>query len=245
MRAEEEAPSQQAVAEFQRGLELERTNRCGEAIQSYRIARDLGYDAGEAMARIGFCYRIVADGKEVSADERNMYLQRAAMALSRALQHDPANRSALGNLADLAYNAGDHGSALKLYQQMDRLDPSTAVTLARLGSTWARLGEHEKALEMLRRAARLAEEAQPAGVAGRWIQRDVAIFSRLKAGESLLALGRAAQARRQLERAVEIADCPDCTLRSREAERSRSRAEALLADLTDGESFPAAPAPAP
>ncbi len=245
VRAEEEAPSQQAVAEFQRGLELERTNRCGEAIQSYRIARDLGFDAGEAMARIGFCYRIVADRKEVSADERNMYLQRAAMALSRALQHDPANRSALGNLADLAYNAGDHGSALKLYQQMDRLDPSTAVTLARLGSTWARLGEHEKALEMLRRAATLAEEAQPAGVADRWIQRDVAIFSRLKAGESLLALGRAAQARRQLERAVEIADCPDCTLRSREAERSRSRAEALLADLSDGESFPAAPAPTP
>ena len=146
---------------------------------------------------------------------------------------------------NLAYNAGDHSSALKLYQQMDRLDPSTPVTLARLGSTWARLGEHEKALEMLRRAARLAEQAQPAGVAGRWIQRDVAIFSRLKAGESLLALGRSAQARRQLERAVEIADCPDCTLQSREAERSRSRAEALLADLTDRESFPAAPAPAP
>ena len=124
VRAEEKAPSQQAVAEFQRGLELERTNRCGEAIQSYRIARDLGFDSGEAMARIGFCYRIVADRKEVSADERNMYLQRAAMALSRALQQDPANRSALGNLADLAYNAGDHSSALKLYQQMDRLDPS-------------------------------------------------------------------------------------------------------------------------
>ncbi len=234
-----------AFAHFKRGAALERANRCGEAIPSYRIARDLEYDPGEAMARIGFCYRILADSKGVSEDERRVYLQRAAMALSRALQHDPNNRSALGNLSDLAFNAGDHRSALKLYQQMDRLHPSTAITLARLGSTWARLGEHEKALETLRRAAKLAEQTKLPGVADRWIQRDVAIFSRLRAGESLIALGRTKKARRQLERVLEIADCPDCRLRSREVERARARAEALLAELDDGASFPAAPAPAP
>ncbi len=234
-----------ALARFKRGAALERANRCGEAIQAYRIARDLEYDPGEAMARIGFCYRILADSKDVTAEERGAYLQRAAMALSRALQHDPNNRSALGNLADLAFNASDHRSALKLYQQMNRLDPSTPTTLARLGSTWARLGEHEKALEVLRRAAKLAEKAQPAGVADRWIQRDAAIFSRLRAGESLIALGRVKQARRQLERVLAIADCPDCVLRSREVTHSLARAEALLAQLDDGGSFPAAPAPAP
>lgn len=234
-----------ALAHFKRGAALERANRCGEAIPAYRIARDLEYDAGKVMARIGFCYRILADRKGVSVEDRSVYLQRAAMALSRALQHDPNNRSALGNLADLAFNARDHSSALKLYQQMDRLDPSTPNTLARLGSTWALLGEHEKALEVLRRAAKLAEQSQPAGAPGRWVQRDVAILSRLKAGESLIALGREKRARQQLERVLEIADCPDCPLTSREVDRSRARAEALLTQLDGRGSFPAAPAPAP
>jgi tetratricopeptide (TPR) repeat protein len=234
-----------ALAHFKRGAALERANRCGEAIPAYQIARDLEYDPGEVMARVGFCYRILADSKGVSGGDRGVYLQRAAMTLSRALQHDPNNLSALGNLADLAFNARDHGSALKLYQQMDRLDPSTPTTLARLGSTWALLGEHEKALEVLRRAAELAEQAQPAGAASRWIQRDAAIFSRLKAGESLIALGHQKRARRQLERVLEIADCPDCPLTSREVNRSRTRAEALLAELDGRGSLPAAPAPTP
>ena len=112
--------------------------------------------------------------------------------------------------------------------------------VARLGSTHARLGEYETALELLRRAAQLAEAAPPSVGPDAWLLRDAAIFSHLRTAESLIALGRRPEARYELARVLELADCGECATTSREIETSRTRAIELL-ELLDRGTVPAAP----
>jgi tetratricopeptide (TPR) repeat protein len=229
-----------ARAHYKRGQALERASRMEEAIQAYHRAGDLGHEASDALARIGFCYKVLAEREGTPAAERERYLLLAAQRLSRAIQLDTRNGSALGNMADLAFNSGDYPSALKLYLHMDRIQPSKPTTLARLGSTYASLGRHAQAIETLRRAAQLAETGQPVDFADRWVYRDAAVFSRIRIAESLIALGRRAEARGELQRVLELADCGDCRTTTCETERSRERAQVLLEELGTGP-VPAAP----
>ena len=76
--------------------------------------------------------------------------------------------------------------------------------------------------------------------ADRWVYRDAALFSLIRSAESLIALGRRAEARGELQRVLELADCGDCRTTTRETERSRERAQALLEELGAGP-VPAAP----
>jgi hypothetical protein len=47
----------------------------------------------------------------------------------------------------------------------------------------------------------------------------------------LIALSRPTEARSQIARVLEIANCPDCTTTSREFDRAKLRAEVLLLQL--------------
>jgi hypothetical protein len=47
----------------------------------------------------------------------------------------------------------------------------------------------------------------------------------------LIQLSRPAEARSELSRVIEIANCPDCTTTSHELDRSKLRAEELLLQL--------------
>jgi hypothetical protein len=47
----------------------------------------------------------------------------------------------------------------------------------------------------------------------------------------LVALSRPTEARSEISRVLEIANCPDCTTTSRQIDRSKLRAEVLLLQL--------------
>ena len=227
-----------ALAHYKRGAALERLGRCEEAVAAYQRAEQRGHDASDVASRVGFCLKVLADRASTPGADRPGYRRRAAQSLRRAIDLDPSNRSALGNLADLAFNAGERRGALVLYEHMDRLAPDEPTTLARIGSTYESLGEHESALNHLRRALEILAATQPTGRADAWLRRDVEVFSRLRAGRSLIALGRGAEAREELARVVAIADDQDPNATSREVERSRVHAVAMI-DAIDGHAVPA------
>jgi tetratricopeptide (TPR) repeat protein len=105
------------------------------------------------------------------------------------------------------------------------------MTLARIGNTYLQMGQLEAALESLLGAAKILNESKPRTQADAYIYRDVEVFSRIRAAECLIALSRPAEARSEIARVLEIANCPDCTTTSREIDRSKLRAEVLLLQL--------------
>ena len=74
-------------------------------------------------------------------------------------------------------------------------------------------------------------ESKPRTQADAYIYRDVEVFSRIRAAECLISLSRPADARSEIARVLEIANCPDCKMTSREIDRSKLRAEVLLLQL--------------
>ena len=87
------------------------------------------------------------------------------------------------------------------------------------------------ALDHLIRAVELVETSKPASQGETWIDRDTEVFSRVRAAECLIRLQRRAEARSEITRVLEITNCEDCETRSREIDRSKSKAEELLQQL--------------
>ncbi len=220
-----------ARAHYKRGLALEQLARFLEAIDAYALAGEQRYDEAEIRGRIGFNYTLLANLPETSAADRQRYGELARKSLTRAVQLDPHNHSAMGNLADISFNLGEFQLALDYYKRTDQMEPSRPMTLARIGSTHLQLGQHEPALENLLRAAKILEESKPRTQADVYVYRDVEAFSRVRAAECLIALNRSTEARNEISRVLEIANCADCTTSSREVDRSKSRAEELLLQL--------------
>jgi predicted Zn-dependent protease len=220
-----------ARAHYKRGLALEQSARFREAIDAYALAGEKFYDEAEIRGRIGFNYMLLAKSPDTPDAERLRYGELARKSLTRAVELDPRNLSATGNLADIAFNLGEFQLALDNYQRMDQLEPSRPMTLARIGSTYLQMGKCEPALESLLGAAKILNESKPRTQVDAYIYRDVEAFSRIRAAECLVALGRPAQARREIARVLEIANCPDCTTASRQIDRSKLRAEVLLLQL--------------
>jgi hypothetical protein len=75
------------------------------------------------------------------------------------------------------------------------------------------------------------ERIEAQNQADAYIYRDVEVFSRIRAAECLISLSRPADARSEIARVLEIANCPDCNMTSREIDRSKLRAEVLLLQL--------------
>jgi len=105
------------------------------------------------------------------------------------------------------------------------------MTLARIGSTYLQMGQCEPALKNLLGAAEILNESKPRTQADAYIYRDVEVFSRIRAAECLIALNRSAEARSEIARVLEIANCPDCATTSHQIDRSKLRAEVLLLQL--------------
>jgi tetratricopeptide (TPR) repeat protein len=221
----------QALAHYKRGQALERLSRAREAIEAYTSAGKLGADEADIRSRIGFNYMLLASSPMTADAERERYTGLARGALKRAIELNPRNQSALGNLADIVFNQGLVEQALGYYLQMDALEPERSTTLARIGSTYMRMGQCTPALDHLLRAVKIVEKAKPANQRDTWINRDVEVFSRVRAAECLIRLQRPAEARSEIARVLEIADCEDCKSSSREIDRSKSKAEELLQRL--------------
>jgi hypothetical protein len=93
------------------------------------------------------------------------------------------------------------------------------------------MGQCEPALESLRGAAKILSESKAKTQKDAYLYRDVEVFSRIRAADCLIKLSRLAEARSELTRVIEVANCPDCTTTSRELDRSKLRAEELLLQL--------------
>jgi tetratricopeptide (TPR) repeat protein len=224
-----------ARAHYKRGLALEQSARFLEAIDAYALAGERHYDAGEIRGRIGFNYMLLANLPDTPTADRRRYGELARKSLTLAVELDPRNHSAMGNLADIHFNLGEFERALDYYKRMDRMEPSRPMTLARIGSTYLQLGQCDLAIENLFRAAEILGASEPRTQVDAYLYRDVEAFSRVRAAECLIALNRSAEARREIARVLEIANCPDCTTTSREVDLSKARAEKLLLQL-DGAS---------
>jgi tetratricopeptide (TPR) repeat protein len=220
-----------ARAHYKRGLALEQSVRFVEAIDAYALAGEKYYDEAEIRGRIGFNYVLLAKSPDTPDAERPRYGELARKSLTRAIELDPRNLSAMGNLADIVFALGDFRLALDYYRRMDQMEPSRPMTLARIGNTYLQMGQCEPALESLLGAAKILSESKPRTQADAHIYRDVEVFSRIRAAECLIALSRPTEARSQIARVLEIANCPDCTTTSREFDRAKLRAEVLLLQL--------------
>jgi len=220
-----------ARAHYKRGLALEQLARFLEAIDAYALAGEQYYDEADIRGRIGFNYTLLANLPDTPAADRQRYGELARKSLTRAIQLDPRNHSAMGNLADITFNLGEFQQALDYYKRMDLMEPSRPMTLARIGSTYLQMGQYEPALENLLRAAKILKESKPRNQADAYVYRDAEALSRVRAAECLIALNRSTEARSEISRVLEIANCPDCTTSSREVDRSKSRAEELLLQL--------------
>jgi len=220
-----------ARAHYKRGLALEQSARFREAIDAYTLAGKKFYDEAEIRGRIGFNYVLLAKSPDTPDAERPRYGELARESLTRAVELDPRNHSAIGNLADIVFNLGEFQLALDYYKRMDLMEPSRPMTLARIGSTYLQMGQCDLALQNLLRAAKILNEAKPRTQADAYIYRDIEVFSRIRAAECLIALSRPSEARSEITRVQEIANCPDCTTTSREIDRAKLRAEVLLLQL--------------
>ena len=220
-----------ARAHYKRGLALEQLARFQEAIGAFALAGEQYYEEAEIRGRIGFNYVLLANSPETPDAERPRYGELARKSLTRAIKLDPRNHAAMGNLADIVFSLGEFQLALDYYKRMDQMEPSRPMTLARIGSSYFQMGQWEPALESLRGAATILNKSKPRTEADAHIYRDVEVFSRIRAAECLVELRRPAEARSEIARVLEIANCPDCETTSREIDRSILRAEVLLLQL--------------
>ena len=213
------------------GSEFHNTATGFPAVYAYTNAGKLGYDEAEIRSRIGFNYMLIASSSMTADGKRAHYQGLARGSLKRAIELDPRNRTALGNLADIAFNQGETKLALDYYQRLDELEPSRPITLARIGSTYLRMGQCAPAVDNLLRAVTILGESEPANQRDAWINRDVEVSSRVRAAACLIQLQRPAEARGEIARVLEIANCEKCETGSREIDRSKSKAEELLQRL--------------
>lgn len=220
-----------ARAHYKRGLALEQLARFKEAIDAFALAGEQYYEEAEIRGRIGFNYVLLANSPDTPDAERPRYGELARKSLTRAIKLDPRNHAAMGNLADIVFSLGEFQLALDYYKRMDQMEPSRPMTLARIGSSYFQMGQWEPALESLRGAATILNKSKPRTEADATIYRDVEVFSRIRAAECLVELRRPAEARSEIARVLEIANCPDCETTSREIDRSILRAEVLLLQL--------------
>ncbi len=107
----------------------------------------------------------------------------------RALEVDGALAAAMTNLGNLRYRAGDHVEARRLYERALDHDPAQAEARYNLGNLLEDLGETDLAIAELRRVCQLAPDFADA---------------HYNLGLALARVGGASQARRHLERYLEL-----------------------------------------
>ncbi|PKN58545.1 MAG: hypothetical protein CVU56_05115 [Deltaproteobacteria bacterium HGW-Deltaproteobacteria-14] len=92
---------------------------------------------------------------------------------THTLDHDPDNRLALENLAQLHNSAGDHPSAIAISRHALDVDPTNAKSNLSMGSALARLGRLSDAAPYLRAAVEHAPQAKTAWLSFIRVTRDL------------------------------------------------------------------------
>lgn len=123
-----------------------------------------------------------------AAEDRGDHAEAEAL-YRRALDVDPALAAAMTNLGNLRHRAGDAAEARALYQRALEHDPSQSEARYNLGNLLDDAGETELAIAELRRVCQAAPDFADA---------------HYNLGLALARVGGTAQARRHLERYLEL-----------------------------------------
>lgn len=135
-----------------------------------------------------------------AAEDRGDTAEAEALYL-RALDTDPQLAAAMTNLGNLRYRTGDIPGARAMYERALTHDPSQAEARYNLGNILEDLGEHDLAIAELKRVTQAAPDFADA---------------HYNLGLALVRVGGNAQARRHLERYLELDGASDWATRARE-----------------------------
>lgn len=231
------------LVHFKRGQVLEKMlNHLPAAIKAYETSIQLGYSKSSVFTRLGFSYKTLSEFEDRTEAEQAELRQRAAFYYEQSLEQDPADISALGNLADLHAGFGSSQKALSLYARLTGMRPTDPIVHARLGVLLLKLDQPEPARAALTRAASLARAQRSEAPEMRaHVLRDVEATARLKLAELMLAADEHPAAQRELEAVRELARCSRCKFRSQALEASGQLANELLTELAADSPGPAAP----
>jgi len=119
----------------------------------------------------------------------------------RALETDPQLAAAMTNLGNLRHRAGDTAGARSMYERALMHDPAQAEARYNLGNLLEDLGEHDLAIAELKRVTQSAPDFADA---------------HYNLGLALVRVGGTAQARRHLQRYLELDDGSEWASRARQ-----------------------------
>lgn len=138
---------------------------------------------------------------EACAAEDRGDLDEADALYSRALDVDPQLAAAMTNLGNLRHRSGDIAGARAMYERALMHDPSQAEARYNLGNLLEDLGEHDLAIAELKRVTQAAPDFADA---------------HYNLGLALVRVGGTAQARRHLQRYLELDAASEWASRARE-----------------------------
>lgn len=138
---------------------------------------------------------------EACAAEDRGDLEEAAALYARALDIDPQLAAAMTNLGNLRHRTGDTAGARAMYERALMHDPSQAEARYNLGNLLEDLGEHDLAIAELKRVTQSAPDFADA---------------HYNLGLALVRVGGTAQARRHLQRYLELDAASEWASRARE-----------------------------
>ncbi len=135
-----------------------------------------------------------------AAEDRGDNAEAEALYL-RALDSDPQLAAAMTNLGNLRYRTGDVPGARAMYERALSHDPAQAEARYNLGNILEDLGEHDLAIAELKRVTQAAPDFADA---------------HYNLGLALVRVGGNAQARRHLQRYLELDAASEWATRARE-----------------------------
>ena len=117
------------------GLELIRSGKFEEAVDSYKKAIKLKKDYSEAHFNLGDAYFLAEQYKK------------AVEAYKQAVRYQPDFITAHNNLGTAYYRLGEYKKAIESYKQSIRLYPKQSMVYYNLGGVYAERGDQQTALE--------------------------------------------------------------------------------------------------
>ena len=204
-------------------------------VPSVRLALGLSLvNSGRNAEAVQQLQRVLA--ARPNDDEARRYLGRALAALGRldealgewrrALSTRPNNWQALSNMGAALYTAARYDDAIAVYRDLVALQPDNAIGFHMLGLVAQKQGHPDEALSFFQRAVKVAASPPPQTLSsmgfiyherGEYRQAVEAFRTALQArpgsaathrnlGDSLLKLGREADARASFRRAADLAE---------------------------------------
>lgn len=206
------APLIQSFALIQKGGALAAMKRPGEAIEAFKKAQILAAEAGnlpnQISALVGqglaFYARSTTEQDQRAQDSKLEALRLAseAVELSKQTIHQPVRALALASKGNLLSWLERDEEALLAYRQASVIQPSVAAIRLRLGETYDRLQDYERAVEAFAGAAQHAGQSDEKADA--WLGKGRALHYLQRHEEAIEACREAIAANGESEKILEL-----------------------------------------